>query len=753
MNAVLQRPMFAMPVRRQTGTPEGGETVSSTRTMQGRIDPFKFNLLDKLGVISNKSLGREAPDQDFQINIDDAMTNPKLLNDVFDMIISSTGFDMDLFMNLGASQQEDYLNTIRGKLIFGKAKGGEMKAVGIADGLDQEEKTVDRDPSKEGIAKVSPKQYVELMNEVRGDEVSMEGRVQELATVVGEKDAKDTPLSVLALVQPVFEMKEQQGIAQTQQAQQMGPPMASTQLADPRNMGIVRANTGLIVNAPFDFRNLNLSTSIPNLDSSPVSFTGAPQPSNMTDVTGQLISDFMEKYVTPVDINPSSIAAEKELLKTLMGDVKGQAKRALAFGGIDKGLRLAQGEDPLTLLRETSADFLSAINAVDQADRSLGLQAYKSLLARKNTMSEREFALAKTGLENELKILFEKSKGMKNPVYLRSPIITKDGKTTGGDVTVLDEIQDAAKIADLLAKDFQIIPIGGSTTQNIINIPPIGQKDGGLVEATKRLREQEIVKRSTGSPEGGEQLLFAQNQLPSFKTYEELMEEGAGSDPSLRKGQEGMEIIQDKATETRYQNRIITAVELDDLINEAIGLMQNNPKLAGLVGDMLQFGQKVVLPINQFFDLFDAASPIPQSVTEYLSDPAIQRLSTLEQLIPEKLINFQKDVSSARIPAMNRIADQRGKLNISGFSDATRAINTLKGILSDVRDGANLMREAIGRPTIEYGNPINKIIEEFNISKDDDLVQQALQAIELKPELTQKILESLRKKLEQRSGK
>ena len=62
------------------------------------------------------------------------------------------------------------------------------------------------------------------------------------------------------------------------------------------------------------------------------------------------------------------------------------------------------------------------------------------------------------------------------------------------------------------------------------------------------------------------------------------------------------------------------------------------------------------------------------------------------------------------------------------------------------------MREAIARPTIEYGNPINKIIEEFNIDQNDELVQQALQAIELKPELTQKILESLRKKLEQRSG-
>ena len=253
---------------------------------------------------------------------------------------------------------------------------------------------------------------------------------------------------------------------------------------------------------------------------------------------------------------------------------------------------------------------------------------------------------------------------------------------------------------------------------------------------------------------GGEQLLFASNELPSYKSYEEILGSGEDEiiDPEQKVGQGGMEIIQDKATETRYQNRIITAVELDSLINEAIGLMENNPKLAGLVGDMLQVGQKVVLPINQFFDLFGAGSPIPQSVTDYLSDPDIQRLAALEQLIPEKLINFQKDVSSARIPAMNRIADQRSKLNISGFSDATRAINTLKGILADVRKSANLMREAIARPTINYEDPINLIISEFNVDINDELVQQALKAIELKPELTQQILESLRKKLEQRSG-
>ena len=214
MNAVMQRPMFRPRiVRRQTGTPNTGEVA---------FDPRKFNILDKLGVISNKTLNMQAPDKEYQLNIDDAMTNPQLLDTVFEMITSSTGFDLDAFLNMGESQRDDYLKTIKGRLIFGKAEGGEMKsdAVGIADGLDQE--TPKADPNTEGVAKVSPAQYVELMNQVRGDDVPLEGRVQELAMTVGEKDAQDTPLSVLALVQPVFELKEQEGgLAAAPGAQQM----------------------------------------------------------------------------------------------------------------------------------------------------------------------------------------------------------------------------------------------------------------------------------------------------------------------------------------------------------------------------------------------------------------------------------------------------------------------------------------------------------------------------------------------------
>ena len=634
-----------------------------------------------------------------------------------------------------------------------QAEGGEMKsdAVGIADGLDQEEQmSVDRDPSNEGIAKVSPEQYVELMNEVRGDEVPMEGRVQELAGVVGEKDATDTPLSVLALVQPIFEMKEQQGIAQTQQGQQMmaqGPmPMASDQLANPQNMGIVRANSGLIVDAPFNFGNQKMQTTIYDLDSAPVPFSvsSSNPTTDFMDASNTLMSDFMKQYITPVKMDASSLQSEIDLLKGIMGDSKAEGRQALATTGIDLGLRLAAGEDPNTLLREGAANFFAITKAVKDQDKAVALQAYKSLLARKNSMSEREFGLAKMGLENQLKILFEKSKGMQNPVYLRDP---KTNVTT-----VLDGDKEQTKIANLIANNFEVINIKGGQTINIENILPSTKSQG---DGSNMKEGGEVVKRSTGSTQSGE---TSDNKLlaSTYKSYPEIMEGvetgeyGVSKEDTLGKG--SMELIQDKATINDYQKRIVLSNELEDLFQEAISLIEGNDKLAGLVGDLMQLGQRTILPINQIFDLFNKQSPIPDSITQYLSDPDIQRLATLENQIPQKLIDFTKDLDSARIPALNRILDEKGNLRISGLSDATIAIDTLKGLLKNVRNSANYMREAIGRDQIDYGSKLNQILQRFDVTEDNELVKIALEAIEERPEAESRILQSLFEKLQQQSG-
>jgi len=65
-----------------------------------------------------------------------------------------------------------------------------------------------------------------LMNNLRGDMRSVDARYQELADMVGEQAAQDTPPQVLALLQEHMAMMQQPqgGIGGLPQGQQMAPP-------------------------------------------------------------------------------------------------------------------------------------------------------------------------------------------------------------------------------------------------------------------------------------------------------------------------------------------------------------------------------------------------------------------------------------------------------------------------------------------------------------------------------------------------
>ena len=66
--------------------------------------------------------------------------------------------------------------------------------------------------------------YEQMMNTIRGDQQPIEARYDELADVVGEEDANQTPESVLALVQPVMVMASvDQGIGELAQGEMDQP--------------------------------------------------------------------------------------------------------------------------------------------------------------------------------------------------------------------------------------------------------------------------------------------------------------------------------------------------------------------------------------------------------------------------------------------------------------------------------------------------------------------------------------------------
>jgi hypothetical protein len=800
MNAVLQRPMFAVPVRRQTGTPEGGETTSSTRVMQGPIDSFKFDILDRLGVISNRTFNFDAPDKDFQINIDDAMSNPQLLNSVFDMIISSTGFDLDAFANMGLSQQQEYLNSIKGKLIFGKAEGGEIKsdAVGIADGLDQEEKTVNRDPSKEGIAKVSPEQYVQLMNEVRGDKVPLEGRVQELAMTVGERDAQDTPLSVLALVQPVFEMREQQGIAQTQQAQQMmqQPPMTM------KDGGIVHLSTGTGgegvysgMVGPFSLdqiKNFGLYTKPEMTELGIASYaTGAGDviQSGSPEVILSELSGMIKEPKTFAEI----LQEKRDTIGGLglFDSQRGALKVPLLAGLTQFGLDVAKGENvidsALNRFNQATSVALPAAIQLKQQENQLPLQlALSEFSSQKDDIQEmKKFVLGKSfdlAIEREKKsgigtvgvvgtdndkinetfgtnvtdslpvgtIVQQNTSGMlttiepdqfdvKNLVTITGSYVDNEGKTinvsTIVDVSTEEGLAEFNKLKGFSTKEAsQLIfsPFIDTQPEIKLNTEVImpGAKDGGLVEATRRLREKEIVKRSTGTDSGGEQSLD--------EKYPDIMSDIDFSDLEINPFEMGPGKID--VTKFDGSNRIIglrynTGDETLRAIEDLVLRTYTQPETVGILSSALRGYANLSNTVDELLTQLMGFG-LPEQLV--YNNPELQK--TLEDMmrIPKLIAETEAGASRYRATPTDIDKISKERLDYGVFSSASSIRKSLIAVHKSIFDKMNTYRTSLGLPELEYKMP--QVFDEtygasleprepIKLPSKDDLTFQNLQNI------------------------
>ena len=277
-------------------------------------------------------------------------------------------------------------------------------AVGIADGLDREEAPVAVSEG-EGIARVSPQQYVELMNQVRGDEVPLEGRVQELAMTVGEKDAQETPLSVLTLVQPVFELKEQEqtGVGSVPEGQQMmqqqAPMMAQQQ-----------AQQMMQQQAPMQMRNggiayRNQGTTQAGEQSNLFSTLGGIYDPAQIAAVKQLGTDFFGLNAAPVD----TAAKRKEYEAMLLNkeDFRNQAKLSAAPYLLQIGSMALDPNVSTPELIAGGAQGLSAFGTnIGKTTSQVKDAALKMALADKQTQENKEMsfitALAPKIFENAL---------------------------------------------------------------------------------------------------------------------------------------------------------------------------------------------------------------------------------------------------------------------------------------------------------------------------------------------------------------
>jgi len=246
--AVLNRQMFRQPfpvVRRQEGTPPGGEVgILNAGPARAQQPNWMASLIEKTNEIIrvlNERVGNKSLDPNKAGEIVDIITterrkpnpNMELLDKFYEDIVigkqeSKVGLQQ---LRDDTMRAEEFMNTpMAVERQMGSPQMGEQvnaNNVGIMDGFEGEQ--VAREVMGKGSAAKDEidrsSTYDELMQSIRGDDLSEHDRRQELASVVGEEDAYKTPDSVLALVQPVMQMMDTEtantGIGQIEEGQQM----------------------------------------------------------------------------------------------------------------------------------------------------------------------------------------------------------------------------------------------------------------------------------------------------------------------------------------------------------------------------------------------------------------------------------------------------------------------------------------------------------------------------------------------------
>ena len=265
-------------VERAEGSPIGGEQQSigeQQGVMNALLEAIKNMSSDSvvregelMNMIDPNSVVREG-EEGFQYDFDIDGKNKTFS---FDEKLSPSGIEaFRETYNITPTEMDPRLRQMgsppQGEMIEEQV---DVEDVGIMDGFSGgEEETAaavlqEGERSKKEIDDADT--YDELMRSVRGDDLSEAERRQELASVVGEKDAEETPDSVLALVQPVLQMLNEDtantGIGQIEEGQEMANVMptqaeatdAMAMMMPERPVGV--ANGGYMSSFP----NQNLNT-------------------------------------------------------------------------------------------------------------------------------------------------------------------------------------------------------------------------------------------------------------------------------------------------------------------------------------------------------------------------------------------------------------------------------------------------------------------------------------------------------------
>jgi len=572
------------------------------------------------------------------------------LNREFEMDeVYGTKFDPRM-RNEGSPMQGEQMNVENVGIMDGfSGDGSEAEAMAIVEEGERAKNEIDGTST-----------YDELMQSIRGDNLTEADRRQELASYVGEKDAEETPDSVLTLVQPVMQMLDE-GTANTRIGQiEEGREMATIAPTQQDAEEMMAMN---MPQQPVGVANGGYMSSFPNQNLNTESLSASDNIDDriMQNLQFERMAPGMMGYANGGQVQHFASGDLAEIQNTynerlpLYMDIINNPERSKGNTLMDISqsfLNYGMGADP----REALSYFLDKTGKrVDQQAKTEQAIQMGALNAAIGKFDAKELAT--------LKMLSEQSKKNKTMVVgltkERDKIIAKllglykDVPTYGyqdpdlaGDEFSAGQVEDGKTQIIDYEKLYELYPNGTELQFNNNYTEFLGKKGSGVRYEGVKKAEGGIVHRNEGTPEDGE--IVSQTDSLDFGVIDIPMIVGTGERDDIIKVLLG------------------TDAALQELMSMK-QLIADDPSLAGLPGMVLEKTRGLFTIFDQIDNAYlnDKLISSEGSLYKFFDKPAITQINKMKKRISKALADLAS-FKGTRQPTVGQLEETQTETDPAG---------------------------------------------------------------------------------------
>lgn len=790
--SVLDRSMFIKPmpvVRRETGSPSSGEKSNSifgniaNFFSEGRAQGDDSTVYD-FGEYGGKYDLKETGFQRVLMNY--LPEGASLFSDPENFILSDAGkgaieaFRADIEKMKGMNRAEG--SPMQGEMAQPRP---DVENVGIMDGFnDPKAKEIQQEVLQEGERQrkdiAESDDFEELMQAIRGDNGSEEDRRNELATIVGEKDAEATPDSVLVLVQPVMQMlsaeEKATGIGQMESGEMAMPaneaegiaqrPMVQNFAIGGLARPIKKFSTGKLVSSyedtylplymslkdKFVDKDAGAADALMALSRAGFSYgMGAPVEQSAAlffDEVGKKGSDrakteaALEGKLSQAalssaiasDLKQQEIASKKKSTFVMTGNKKTDAIIGMSLG-YDNIADFYRDYPNTGTIFTFEGGSLTSTKVPDKKTESFNVLGVAGNEEDREDIERLglDFDIlppnTQVGIDQNGKIQFVNAPA-KEKIQYSVTYPTKVGdsfKTT----TVILDLSNSKDLEDynrylkafmdsdnVTKKYYQFDKIGSLNVEGpTINVENITQQaEGGFIQ-----------KRSSGSNEEGE---VSEEPLTNVTEFLDLEE----STPIIKEGSSAEQVLLQKANQGEAALKL-----LDQLYYLAL----TKPQYFGIMGLGASYGKSGYLSLDQILESMTGMN-LPE--IKFLEAPEIDEIAALVDSISSKLASVEKEGTFRSVTNKEKSA-KADLLNVYA-GNANRTMDSIKQIRQTLVNDINRFYDQTGNANKEFETPDFYNVDpkdsknlQFEMIKDqlppdmleaidtDPLIKQALEAI------------------------